>query len=115
MICGELNHLGIMCQEDTSFAMTMTKDVLVRVVFSNDVAMSIEKDKDGAINRLIIMIGNTRQSIDLLDHGKSENEIISFVELQYIGLKRSFSSLTFEGKFNMLSDFSWEIKKFTEN
>lgn len=88
--------MGIICQEDATFTKTMTKDVLVRVVFSSDIALSIERDNGGIVKRLVIMMGNTCQFLDLLDHNKSENEIIQFIETQYIGLKRSFESSVFE-------------------
>jgi hypothetical protein len=104
-----------MCQEDATFAKTMTKDVLVRVVFSSEIALSIERDNEGVVKRLVIMMGDTNQFLDLLDHDKSENEIIQFIETQYIGLKRTFESSVFEKKFNIMLDLSWKIKSYIEN
>ncbi|MEK4297346.1 hypothetical protein [Paenibacillus sp. FSL R5-0914] len=107
--------MGIMCQEDATFAKTMTKDVLVRVVFSSEIALSIERDNMGVVKRLVIMMGNTSQVLDLLDHDKSENEILQFIETQYIELKRSFESSVFEKKFNIMLGLSWKIKFYIEN
>ncbi len=107
--------MGIMCQEDTAFAQTMTKDVIVRVVFSNDVAMSIEKDMKGNVDKLVIMMGSTRQFINVINHNKSETEIINFTETQYIGLKRSFELADFEKRFIIMTNLSWQIKYYIEN